>query len=47
MLLSIHANFMDFSFELCGEFYQLPSVEVNYYDVVNSEVFANYRTFKC
>jgi hypothetical protein len=33
-------NIYGFKFVLFGDFYQLPSVETNHYDVVNSEVFA-------
>ena len=33
-------NIYWFKFVLFGDFYQLPSVEVNHYDVVNSQVFA-------
>ncbi len=29
-----------FKFVLFGDFYQLPSVEANHYDVFNSELFA-------
>ena len=33
-------NIYGFKFVLFGDFYQLPSVEANHYDVFNSEVFA-------
>ena len=33
-------NIYGFKFVLFGDFYQLPSVEANHYDVFNSELFA-------